>query len=47
VIEDILGRKVRRKVEDLLPKLEKKAEATATAREKKKKTISEKWVDEF
>ncbi|MEJ2033738.1 MAG: hypothetical protein P8Y63_12030 [Deltaproteobacteria bacterium] len=43
-LEDVLGNRVRRKVEDLLPKIEKEAKAKA---KKKKTTVSEKWVDEF
>ena len=47
VIEDVLGRQVRQKVEDLLPKLEVQAEAKAKPVEKQPKTVSEKWVNEF
>jgi len=45
--EDILGRQVRRKVENLLPKLEPGAEEKAKDAEEKAKGISESWVDEF
>ena len=40
---DVMGKQVRQKVEDLLPKLEKDTEA----REEKPAGISESWVDEF
>ena len=41
--EDILGKQVRQKVEDLLPKLKRKA----APKEEEPTGISEKWVDEF
>ena len=41
--EDILGKRVRKKVEDFLPKLGKKPAAEA----EEPKGISKKWVDEF
>jgi len=49
VLEDVLGNKVRQKVEDLLPKLRRqaKAKAEAEAEAKKPKGISENWVNEF
>lgn len=49
VFEDVLGNQVRKKVEDLLPKLVEaaKAKAKAEAEKKKPKGISERWVDEF
>ncbi len=42
--QDVLGKEVRRKVEDLLPKL---SEDTEAVKKKKSKGISENWVDEF
>lgn len=49
VFEDVLGNKVRKKVEDMLPELIAEAKAKAKAEEEKKKPkgISERWVDEF
>jgi hypothetical protein len=41
-VQDVLGNRSRRKVEDLLPKLK-----TATPVEEKKSSLSETWVDEF
>jgi len=46
-MEDILGRQIRKKVEDLLPKLEKQTQDKAKAVVKKSKTISEKWLNDF
>jgi hypothetical protein len=45
VVKDILGNKINRKIEDLLSKKEKQAEAKAE--EKKPTGVSESWVDEF
>lgn len=42
-VEDVLGNRVRKKVKDLLPKVEPEAKA----KEEKAKGISEKWVNEF
>jgi hypothetical protein len=43
LVEDVMGTRVRRKVEDLLPKVKPKAEV----KEEKPTGISESWVDEF
>jgi len=44
--QDVMGKRVRQPIQDLLPKLKKQVEEKAEA-EKKKKGISKSWVEEF